>query len=182
MLRTLDPLGSIDRNEPSVPTPMARGAPKFDPLPTRIRFGSSTAPGLMNEANEVGIGLGNATVALHMTRGGVLRRNVPTCEMADAPGIFVAMTRAWTCTIACARAACHAPAPSNAVTPAAKAKMLRTVRLFCSMKLSRRALDDPVSISCTLRIQSLRFSFHVFNVLASFVWRRAGEKRCVRAG
>src|SRR5262249_13968728 len=93
-LKMPGPLESIDRNEPSVPTPMAGGAPKFDALPTRIRSGSSTAPGWMNGENEVGIGLGNATVAVHIARGGELRRNVPTCEMADAPGIFVAMTRA----------------------------------------------------------------------------------------
>src|SRR5215510_15921247 len=103
---------------------MAGGAAKFDRLPTRIRFGSSIAPGWMNGENEVGIGLGNGTVALHMTRGGVLRRNVPTCEMADAPGIFVAMTRAWTCTIACARAACHTALLSTTAIPATKAIML----------------------------------------------------------
>src|SRR5580692_7572994 len=43
--RTCGPLGSIDRNEPGRPTP--GGAPKFDRLPTRIRFGSSIAPGWM---------------------------------------------------------------------------------------------------------------------------------------
>jgi len=44
-LRMRGPLGSIDRNDPSCPAPMARGAPKFDRLPTKIRFGSRTAPG-----------------------------------------------------------------------------------------------------------------------------------------
>src|SRR5712691_4491796 len=46
-LKTSSPFGSIDRNDPAVPTPLASGAPKFDRLPTRIRFGSSTAPGWM---------------------------------------------------------------------------------------------------------------------------------------
>src|SRR5690242_13877850 len=121
MLRTPDPLGSIDRNEPSFPTPMARGAPKLDRLPTRIRFGSSTVPGWVNGANEVGIGLGNGVVVVHIARGGAVRRNVPTCARADAPGIFVAMTRACTCTIFCARAACHVALPSATAIPAAKA-------------------------------------------------------------
>src|SRR6266516_4337017 len=49
--------GSIDRNDPAFPTPLASGAPKFDRLPTRIRFGSSTAPGWMYEGKNVGIGL-----------------------------------------------------------------------------------------------------------------------------
>src|SRR6516165_1572540 len=40
-------LGSIDRNEPSCPTLRASGAPKLDWLPTRMRFGSSTWPGLI---------------------------------------------------------------------------------------------------------------------------------------
>src|SRR5580704_14054566 len=47
MLKVLAPLGSIDRNAPCLPTPTARGAPKLDVLPTRIRFGSSMAPGWM---------------------------------------------------------------------------------------------------------------------------------------
>src|SRR5262245_18843314 len=113
---------------------MASGAPKFDRLPTRIRFGSSIAPGWMNDENEVGIGLGNGTVALHMTRGGVLRRNVPTCEIADAPGIFVAMTRAVTCTISCARAASHVALPSTTAIPATKTivpgKLIINLRTF----------------------------------------------------
>src|SRR6516165_5406617 len=46
-LRMPDALGSIDRNEPSWPTPLASGAPKFDRLPTSTRFESSTAPGWM---------------------------------------------------------------------------------------------------------------------------------------
>jgi hypothetical protein len=42
---------------------------------------------------------------------------VPTCEMADAPGIFSAMTRALMLVTACARAACHAAStPTTAVT------------------------------------------------------------------
>src|SRR5262245_23568584 len=114
---------------------MARGPPKFNWLPTRIRFGSSTAPGWMNGENEVGIGLGNGTVALHMARGGTLSRNVPTCEMADAPGTFVAMTRAWTCTIVCARAPCHVALPSTTATPAVKAitlgKLIKIGRASC---------------------------------------------------
>src|SRR6516162_6467737 len=40
-------LRSIDRNEPSCPTPIASGAPKFDRLPTKMRSGSSTLPGWM---------------------------------------------------------------------------------------------------------------------------------------
>src|SRR5262249_25911622 len=122
---------------------MAGGAPKFDRLPTRIRFGSSIAPGWMNDENEVGIGLGNGTVALHTARGGVLRRNVPTCEIADAPGIFVAMTRAGTCTIACALAACQVALPSATAIPAAKAivpgKLIMNFRMIVRLRTSGKA-------------------------------------------
>src|SRR6266576_363499 len=131
---------------------MAGGASKFDVLPTRIRFGSSTAPGWMNGANEVGIGLGNATVALHMTRGGVLRRNVPTCEMADAPGIFTAMTRARMLLIGCARAVCHIASPCATVIPVAKAIMLGklavNVRMFVGLWTSDAKEAPVLAINC----------------------------------
>src|SRR5262245_53585762 len=112
MLRVPGPLGSIDRNEPSDPTSRACGAPKFDRLPTRIRFSSSIAPGRVNEGKRVGVGLAQAAGSL---------RNLPTCEMADAPGMFVATTRAFIWVIACARVACHAAPPSEMAIPAANA-------------------------------------------------------------
>ena len=46
-----DPLGSIDRNEPFNPPPVASGAPKFDVLPTRRRIGSRIAPARMEAGN-----------------------------------------------------------------------------------------------------------------------------------
>src|ERR1700732_3528259 len=55
-LKVSAPPGSMDRNDPSLPTPIASGAPKFDVLPTRIRIGSSTAPGLMYDGKLLGIG------------------------------------------------------------------------------------------------------------------------------
>src|SRR5260370_13662113 len=85
-LRIYGPLGSIDRNEPSWPTPTASGAPKFDLLPTRIRFGSSTAPGWIYAVNLLGIGFAQAAA------GGMLR-NEPTCAIADSPGMITATTR-----------------------------------------------------------------------------------------
>ena len=39
------PLGSIDNSEPFSPPLAGSCAPKFDRLPTRIRFGLSTLPG-----------------------------------------------------------------------------------------------------------------------------------------
>src|SRR6516165_5647230 len=126
MLRIPGPLGSIDRNDPSSPTLMASGAPKFDRLPTRIRFGSSIAPGWMNEGNLVGIGFAQAP-------GGGTFRKVPTCAMADAPGIFMATTRA-TMSVSSARAACQVASPSATAITAAKAVRLRTVcLLICLM-------------------------------------------------
>jgi hypothetical protein len=86
-LKVLDPLGSIERNAPCLPTPTARGAPKFEVLPTKIRFGSSMAPGWMYAGNLLGIGLA------HAPGGGTLRK-VPTCARADAPGMCTATTRA----------------------------------------------------------------------------------------
>src|SRR6516162_5855268 len=124
MIRS-DLLGSIDRNEPSDPTPSASGAPKFDRLPTRIRFGSSTAPFAMKVGNLLGMG-----VRLPQKGPG---RNVPTCAMADAPGISTAMTPALR-GIGSARAACHAASPSATTIPAAKAimpgKLIMNFRMF----------------------------------------------------
>ena len=84
-------VGSIDRNEPSAPTPMASGAPKFDRLPTRSRLELRTAPAAVYDCQRVGIGLEQPPVT-----------NSPTCAMADAPGMFVAMTAACTLSIASA--------------------------------------------------------------------------------
>jgi hypothetical protein len=72
----------------------------------------------MYEGNRAGIGWGNGIVAVHIA-GSVT--NVLTCEMADAPGIFVATTRASIWVIGCARAACHVESPSATAIPAAKA-------------------------------------------------------------
>src|SRR5262249_51215750 len=108
-LRIPGPLGSIDRNDPSPPTPMASGAPKFDRLPTRRRFGSSTAPGWMYEGKNKGIGPPQGEL-----------RNVPTCAMADALGIFKATTRASRPGIVvCAHASGHAISPPRTAIPAA---------------------------------------------------------------
>jgi hypothetical protein len=52
-----------------------------------------------------------------------LLRNVPTCDIAEAPGIFTAITRAVLLVTDCARAACQAASPSANVIPAAKANM-----------------------------------------------------------
>src|SRR5262249_2614731 len=137
MPRSPGPLGSIDRNDPSCPTPGASGAPKFDRLPTRIRFGSSTAPGWMNEGNRLGIGFAQAP-------GGGTFKNDPTCEMADAPGIFVAMTWASTSIIAWARTPRHR-SPLTTAVPATKATMPTATRLLiCLMKL------PPVDLMCAL--------------------------------
>jgi hypothetical protein len=66
-----------------------------------------------------------------------LLRNVPTCEMADAPGIFTAIMRAPMLAIACARAACHTASPSATVIPAAKAimpgKLTMNVRMLVGL-------------------------------------------------
>src|SRR5258707_8661788 len=113
---------------------MASGAPKFDRLPTRIRFGSSTAPGWMYAGNNVGIGWAHA--------GGTgLLRNVPTCEMADAPGIFTAITRASMLVIACARAACHDASPSKTAMLVAKAIMLGKAIMRFRVVVRLRRLD-----------------------------------------
>src|SRR5216110_2880357 len=49
-----------------------------------------------------------------------LLRNAPTCEMADAPGIFTATIRGLTLVIACARDACPTATPSTRAIPAAR--------------------------------------------------------------
>ena len=68
-------------------------------------------------------------------------RNVPTCEMADAPGIFTAITRASMSAIACALAACHIASPSTTAIPAAKAIMLGKVTMHFRVFVGPRTLD-----------------------------------------
>src|SRR6516165_7090204 len=83
---------------------MAVGAPKFERLPTSIRFGSSTAPAWIYEGKFLGIGFAQAF-------GGATLRNVPICARADAPGMPTATTLALIPTIVSARAACCAASP-----------------------------------------------------------------------
>src|SRR5262249_47263624 len=140
-------LGLIDRNEPSWLPSVMSGAPKFDRLPTRIRVASSTAPVLMKSPGKggggggVAEGVGNPGIGEGKWHengneggtGAVGPKNVPTCAMAQARGIFTATTGALTEIIACAHAARVAPPPQTAI-PAAKVKMPRTVRLICVMR------------------------------------------------
>src|SRR5271166_562005 len=129
-LRTAGLLGSMDRIDPSCPTPVSSGAPKFDWLPTRIRFGSATAPGTMYEAKWVGIGLPPHAPWL-------ASRNVPTCEMADAPGISTATTRArlqYQLTAEPSSAA--AVVPLAAINPA-PASSMQTCFIVCPCNLRR---------------------------------------------
>ena len=114
------PLRSSERNEPCRPPPAASGAPKFDTLPTRRRAGSSTAPGTVEPGNLEGIGLGLAqgqvlVLGSHGVKFPPLT-NAPICAMADAPGIFLATTRASTPAIPCARASPHPHSLASAAT------------------------------------------------------------------
>src|SRR6516165_10233240 len=65
--------------------------------------------------------------------GGDTLRNVPTCEIADAPGILTAMRRALVPELSCAWAACHTASPPEAVIPAAKAIVLDKLRMSFRM-------------------------------------------------
>src|SRR6516165_587330 len=83
-IRMPDPLGSIDRNEPSRLPSVMSGAPKFDRLPTRIRFGSNTAPGWVKAPGKPGgtenPGIGEANLHENGNEGGtgaVGPKNVP---------------------------------------------------------------------------------------------------------
>src|SRR5262249_24996676 len=83
----------------------------------------------MYEGKNVGIGLPQG--------GGGSLRNVPTCAMADALGIFMATTRASRPGIS----AGHAISPPRTAIPAATAIMPRAVCLL-AMRLPSRCLLD----------------------------------------
>src|SRR6266404_3130189 len=79
----------------------------------RPRFDSDPA------LRRVGCKKGTGRVWAH-AGGTVLLRNVPTCETADAPGTFTAITRALTLVIACVRTACDAASPLRSAIPTAR--------------------------------------------------------------
>src|SRR5262249_16930609 len=84
----------------------------------------------MNEGKKVGIG------CAHCVGGAATLRKVPTCEMAGAPGIFVAMTAARRRVISSACAACHVALPSSTAIATASAvmqrKLARAFQVFCA--------------------------------------------------
>jgi hypothetical protein len=109
-------------------------------------MGSSTAPGWMKPGNEVGIGAAQAPCLTAF-------RKVPTCEIADAPGISTATSRASIVptSSACAdhTVALHANAASTAATTAKLEKLLELIRCFgcCRSKAAQCAgVGKPESV------------------------------------
>src|SRR5262245_53430717 len=87
-----------------------------------MRRGSRTAPGWMNVEYFVGIGLPHRLSV----------RKVPTWAMADAPGMFMATTRALMPGTGAAQTLRRLPTWCRAAIPTAEVIMPRTVRLLIS--------------------------------------------------
>src|SRR5215471_1036005 len=103
----------------------------------------------MKEANRVGMGWAHA--------GGTgLFRNVPTCDIVEAPGIFTAIMRAAMLVTDCARAACEPESPSTNVMPAAKVTMLAELTISLQKHIGLWTCHRQCATKCDLCMRGLR--------------------------